>query len=205
MPDFYDSSYEYSYQKDGTVQIIFATALYCSRSYCFPYGFTGPAQRFTSNFSSPYGSSTSYGSYGMTSVRMNFIHLLISGYSTIEIVQLTNDIDKAPAAFDIEEIENIAGLSIRKGCAVRFTDYSFLYIGGDKAVEVEIINNSYKELPGTLNHNREHFGCDVVVIDGVETVLVAGGKGSEASKTSEYYDRNAKSWVLTPGGLIYPR
>ena len=202
MPVFWHPTDKYyQYQIDGTVQILSAHALYCSSGFCYPYDFTGSSQRFNVSFDDGMSANR------VTSVRMSYIYILTSKDSEIDIFQLTNDIKIAPTAKKRVTIEcnTIVGLSVKGGCAVRFTDYSFLYIGGYKAVEVEIINYSYKQLPGTLNHKREYFGCDVVVIDGVETVLVAGGKDSEASRTSEYYDRNDNSWKLTTGGLIYPR
>ena len=174
---------------------MFGKAWYYCNSYCFSYDFDlGEAKRYA-DMTYP----KSYSSYGIKSVRMDYVHLLISSQSKLEVVRLTN------GGIAIVTIENIDGLSTKVGCAVRFTDYSFLYIGGEKAVEINIITNTYTELPGVLNHKREYFGCDVVDMGGGETVIVAGGKGSEASKTSEYYDRSTQSWKLTGGNLIYPR
>ena len=51
------------------------------------------------------------------------------------------------------------------GCAVRFSDFSFLYICGKKAVEYSIINFESRILPGELNYYREEHACEIFTRD----------------------------------------
>ena len=202
LADFYaknDNKLEKS-----TVQYLYGKALFCSTAekyytsykYCIPFDFKQSVSHFTSKVKQT--------DYGHTSVRMDFYYIIVEQRNKIFVQQIYGTAADSPVT-DLLTIPAENDLSSQFGCAVQFTDYSFLYIGGIGAVEINLITYKHTMLEAKLNHEREKAGCAVVEIDGVETVLVAGGIDSDAKGTSEYYDKTSKTWKLTKGSLNFPR
>ena len=201
LPDFFNESN--GNMGHGTIQHVFGQVLYyCSLMtvpQCYRYsGYQTQSEKFGLT-------DLAKSKYGHTSVRMDLVYILTGQTAGIVVQQLTDGqacVDQIVT--DITTIKLEDGLSSEFGCTARFTDYSFIYIGGKKAVEINLISKDYRMLPGELNFERKKAGCDVIMIDGVETVLIAGGSHDDAQGTSEYFDKAKQMWKPT-GNLEVPR
>ncbi len=202
LPDLYET--KDSFLNRGTVVFAFGRLQFYATSgdncLSIPYKFDGPRLGTKVNSSiSPNGIQTS--------VKMDHIYLLSEQETGVVVEQITmqdiaNNVQVAKKMLTIAIGDGITG---NLGCAARFSDTSFLYISGAKAVEVNIVSRDYKILPGELNLARLSPGCDVIQIDGMMTILVGGGEGAMGRKTSEYYDKKSQMWIFTSGNFTNPR
>ncbi len=203
LPNFFET--DPTFLNRGTVQFKGGRLLFYSPNeddtLSIEYIFEGPNPGSKVNF-------TSQTNGILSSVKMDFIYILDEKSTGVVVEQITLSgtyPNKIHIAKEVLTIVNKDGFRGHLGCAAKFSDTSFIYIAGTKAVEVNIVSREYKFLPGELNIQRDAPGCDVITIDGMMTVLVAGGIGTEAGHTSEYYDKNSKLWKLTSGNLTDAR
>ena len=203
LPNFFETDPTYLHR--GTVQFNVGQLLFYSPkeddTLSIEYNFSGPNPSSKVNF-------TSQTTGILSSVKMDSIYILDEKSTgvVVEQIELTGSPLKIThVAKEVLTIVNKDGFRGHLGCAARFSDTSLIYIAGTKAVEVNIVSREYKFLPGELNIHRDAPGCDVIMIDGMMTVLVAGGNGIEAGHTSEYYDKNLLVWKLTSGNLTDAR
>ena len=198
LPDFYTESN--ANLGHGTFQFLFGQVLYYNSLTDIPQCY-----KSIFNTASKYPiPDIAKADYGHVSVRMDLVYLLTEQIAQIVVQQLTDghcDTQKV-SLFTTIKLED--ELSSEFGCAARFTDYSIIYIGGKKAVEINLITKDYTILPGELNYERKKAGCDLIMVDGIETVLVAGGIHGDAQGTSEYFDKNLQGWTQA-GNLNFKR
>ena len=201
LPDFYET--EASFLQRGTVVFAFGRLQFYATSadncLSISYKFDGPRSGTKVN--------SSISAHIHTSIKMDKIYLLSEQETgvvveQIEMHELANNVQVARKMLTIDIGDGITG---NLGCAARFSDTSFLYISGTKAVEINIVSRNYKILPGELNLARLSPGCDVIQIGGIMTTLVGGGEDGLSRKTSEYYDKKSQTWKFTSGNFTNPR